>query len=179
MTERSRLGFGSTSAAEPPVNVHSHPRYEMSARPPFAKSSIVWLALLALAACQAYTSTASGSLTTHLSFNSVVARPPMRDTAFATGGARRADAQGLLNQTPPCFTLAADAARERDRLVVWMIATEASGTCATFAAGAFAYTVGISELPRGTYDVEVRHRVLFKDGRVTEAVAGGGRIEVQ
>ena len=137
------------------------------------------LVLASLAACQANTSVTSGALPTDLSFKSVVARPPMLDTARATGAAGRVEVRGLLNQTAPCFALTSDAARDGERIVLRLVATEQPGTCATFAAGAFDYTASIPGLSAGTYDVEVRHRVLCKDGRVTEAKVGGGPIAVQ
>lgn len=137
------------------------------------------LAVTSLAACQANTSVTSGALATDLSFNSVVARAPMVDTASATGVVGRVEVHGLLNQTAPCFALNSDAARDAARIVLRVVATEQPGTCATFAAGAFDYTAGIPGLAAGRYDVEVRHRVLFKDGRVTEAKVGGGPAVVR
>ena len=152
-------------------------------RPTFRSSTArlisTMLVSASLAACQANTSVTSGALPTDLSFTSVVARSPMLDTARATGAIGRIDVHGLLNQTAPCFALASDAARDGARIVVRLVATEQPGTCATFAAGAFDYTASIPGLPTGTYDVEVRHRVLFKDGRVSESKVGGGPIAVQ
>ncbi len=137
------------------------------------------LALMLLGACQANTRVTSAALPTDLTFNSVVARPPMLDTARATGAIGRVEVHGLLNRTAPCFALTSDAARDAARVVVRLVATEQPGTCATFAAGAFDYTASVPGLSAGTYDVEVRHRVQFKDGRVTESKVGGGPIVVR
>ena len=137
------------------------------------------LTLATLAACQANTSVASSALPTELSFTSVLARPPMLDTANAAGVDGRIEVRGLLNQTAPCFALTSDAARDGERIVLRLVATEQPGTCATFAAGAFDYVASIPGLPAGAYDVVVRHRVLFKDGRVTESKVGGGAVAVQ
>jgi hypothetical protein len=145
----------------------------------FARPLATMLVLASLAACQANTSVTSGALPTDLSFNSVLARPPMQDTAGVTGAAGRAEVHGLLNQTAPCFALTSDAARDGARIVVRLVATEQPGTCATFAAGAFNYVASVPGLSAGTYDVEVRHRVLFKDGRVSESKVGGGAVVVR
>jgi hypothetical protein len=120
------------------------------------------------------------ALATELSSTSVLAHVPMQDTARVAGSAAGMVAVvGLLNQTAPCFALSAAAERAGSRVVLRLIATEQPGTCATFAAGAFDYDVGIRGLAAGSYDVDVVHRVVFKDGRVAEAKAGGRRVEVK
>lgn len=144
-----------------------------------ARSLSTMILLASLAACQANTSVAPSAVPTELSFTSVVARPPMLDTANAAGVAGRVEVHGLLNQTAPCFALTSDAARAGGRIVLRLVATEQPGTCATFAAGAFDYVASIPGLSAGTYDVEVRHRILFKDGRVTESIVSGGPIVVR
>jgi len=143
------------------------------------RATMLVLVLAALAACQANTSVTSGALPTDLSFKSVVARPPMLDTTRAAGAVGRVEVHGLLNQTAPCFALTSDAARDGERIVLRLVAAEQPGTCATFAAGAFDYVASIPGLSAGTYDVEVRHRVLFKDGRVSESKVGGGAVVVR
>jgi hypothetical protein len=136
------------------------------------------LVFASLPACQANTSVTSGALPSELSYKSVVARPPMLDTARATGAVGRVEVRGLLNQTAPCFVLTSDAARDGERIAVRLVATEQPGTCATFAAGAFDYLASIPGLAAGSYEVEVRHRVSFKDGRVTESKVASAPVVV-
>jgi hypothetical protein len=88
-------------------------------------------------------------------------------------------AVGLLNQTAPCFALSATAQRTGSLVVLRVIATEQPGTCATFAAGAFDYEVSVRGLATGSYDVDVIHRVVFKDGRIAEAKVGGSQVQVR
>jgi hypothetical protein len=133
----------------------------------------------ALAACRVSTSVAPAELPTELSFTSVLARPPMKDTARVAGVQGSVAVLGLLNQTAPCFTLSSAASRDGTRVVLRLTAQETPGTCATFAAGAFDYDVGVKGLAPGEYDVDVLHRVQFKDGRVAEEKVGGKRVEVR
>jgi hypothetical protein len=86
---------------------------------------------------------------------------------------------GVLNQTAPCFALSSTAERTGSLVVLRLTATEQPGTCATFAAGAFDYDVAVRGLAAGSYDVEVVHRVVFKDGRLAEAKVGSRRAEVR
>jgi hypothetical protein len=86
---------------------------------------------------------------------------------------------GLLNQTMPCFGLTSSAVRTGARIVVRLTATEVSSTCNTFAAGAMDYDVGVAGVPAGAYEVDVLHRVAFRDGRVVETKAGARRVEVR
>jgi len=130
-------------------------------------------------ACQAYTSVSAADLPTELSFTPVLAQAPMRDTARVAGVSGSVAILGLLNQSPPCFSLASGATREGDRVIVRLTAKEAAQTCNTFAAGAFDYDVGVRGLAPGTYFVDVLHRVLFKDGRAVEERAGTRRVEVK
>lgn len=119
------------------------------------------------------------SLPTELTSTAVLARAPLRDTARVAGVAGGAAVVGLLNQTPPCFALSSAATRTGSRVVVRMTAKETTGTCATFAAGAFDYDLGVTGLAPGTYEVEVVHRVERKDGSVVEQKAGGTRVAVR
>ena len=103
----------------------------------------------------------------------------MQDTARVAAVAAGVAVAGLLNQTAPCFSLASVATKTGAVIVVRLTATEGPGTCATFAAGAFDYDVGVTGMPAGTYDVDVLHRVVFKDGRVAESRVGARRVEVR
>jgi hypothetical protein len=119
-------------------------------------------------------------LTTELSFTSVLAQAPMQDTARVAGSVvGMVGVIGLLNQTAPCFALSSAAQRAGTLVRLRLTAAEQPGTCATFAAGAFDYDVAVRGLPPGSYDVEVLHRVVFKDGRVTQAKAGSRHVEVK
>jgi hypothetical protein len=125
-------------------------------------------------------SEAAEVLVTELSATSVLARAPMQDSARVAGSVVGMIAVvGVLNQTSPCFALSSSAQRTGSRVVLHVVATEQPGTCATFAAGAFDYDVGVRGLPVGSYDVDVLHRVAFKDGRVTESTVGARRVEVR
>jgi hypothetical protein len=117
-------------------------------------------------------------LPTELSSTSVLAKPPMLDTARVAGVARGVAVVGLLNQTAPCFALFSTATRTGGHVVIRMTAKEKPGTCATFAAGAFDYDVAVTLLAPGTYDVDILHRVEFKDGTVAEKKVGGRRVVV-
>ena len=119
------------------------------------------------------------ALPTELNAASVLAQASLADTARVAGTGTYVAIMGLLNQTAPCYGLAAVATRQGNRVVVRMIAQQVAGTCATFAAGAFDYDVGVKGLAPGTYDVEVLHRVQFNDGRVVESKVGGRRVEVR
>jgi hypothetical protein len=118
-------------------------------------------------------------LRVELSPNPVLATPPARDTARVAGVTGGVAVVGVLNQTAPCFALSASATRTNTRVLVLMTATEAPGTCATFAAGAFEYDVGVQGLASGTYDVDIVHRVVRNDGTVVEATVGGKRVQVK
>jgi hypothetical protein len=118
-------------------------------------------------------------LPTELSSTSVLATPPMLDTARVAGVSGYVAVLGLLNQTAPCFGLTSAASRQGSRVVVRLVAQQVQGTCATFAAGAFDYDVAVKGLAPGTYDVEVLHRVLFNDGRVAESSVGARRVVVR
>lgn len=141
--------------------------------------ALVIAAASSLGACSVYRTVSPSPFPTELNFTSVLAKAPMTDTARVAGVAGKVVAVGLLNQTPPCFGLTSDAAKESQRIVLRLTATEVSGTCNTFAAGAFDYNVGVSGVAPGTYDVEVVHRVLFKDGRAEEHTVGAKRVEVK
>jgi hypothetical protein len=125
-------------------------------------------------------STGPVALRTELSSTSVLARAPMQDTARVAGQAAGMVAViGLLNQTAPCFALSSAAQRTGSLVVLRLTATEQPGTCATFAAGAFDYDVGVRGLAVGSYDVSVIHRVVFKDGRVVEAKVADRQVQVR
>ena len=119
------------------------------------------------------------ALPTELSFTPVLAQAPLRDTARIAGVPGRVAVLGLLNQTAPCFGLSSAATRTGDRIVIRLLAKEVSGTCNTFAAGAFDYDVGASTGAPGTYDVDVVHRIELNTGRVVETKVGGKRVEVK
>jgi hypothetical protein len=120
------------------------------------------------------------ALPTELSSTSVLAQASMQDTARVAGAiVGMVGVIGLLNQTAPCFALSSAAQRTGSLVVLRLTATERPGTCATFAAGAFDYDVAVRGLAAGIYDVEVLHRVVFKDGRVSETKAGSRRVEVK
>jgi hypothetical protein len=116
---------------------------------------------------------------TELNFSPVLARATVPDTARVAGVVGGVAVLGLLNRTAPCFGLSAAASAQGDRVVIRVTATETQGTCNTFAAGAFDYDVSVKTIPVGSYEVEVVHRVAFKDGRVVEATAGGKRVQVK
>jgi hypothetical protein len=145
------------------------------------------LALIAaLGACRMSTTLAPAestnpvALPTELSATSVLAKAPMQDTARVAGQAAGMVAViGLLNQTAPCFALSSAAQRTASLVVLRLTATEQPGTCATFAAGAFDYNVSVRGLATGSYDVDVIHRVVFKDGRIVEARVGGSQVQVR
>lgn len=118
-------------------------------------------------------------LPTELSFTSVLARAPMLDTARAVGGRGQVAAAGVLNQAAPCFALSSHAASTGSRITVRLIATEKPGTCATFAAGAFDYSVAVKGLSPGSYDVELFHRADFQDGRIADTKILTTRLEVR
>ena len=118
-------------------------------------------------------------LRVELSPNPVLAIPPMRDTARVAGVTGGIAVVGVLNQTAPCFALSASATRTNARVLLVVTAKEAPGTCATFAAGAFEYDVGVQWLASGTYDVDVVHRIMRNDGTVAEATVGGKRVQVK
>jgi hypothetical protein len=135
--------------------------------------------ITSLGACHVSTTVAPVPLSTTLSFASVLARPPMRDSAHVEAEQGRLAVAGLLNQTAPCFSLSSAATEQEERVVLRLTATETQQTCNTFAAGAFDYDVAVQGLTPGTYDVDVLHRVLFKDGRVTEEKVGTARVQVR
>ena len=117
-------------------------------------------------------------LPTELDATSVLATAPMLDTARVAGVGTYVAVLGLLNQTAPCFGLSSTATRQGTRVVVRLTAQQVEGTCATFAAGAFDYDVGVKGLSAGTYDVEVVHRVVLNDGRISESTVGARRVDV-
>jgi hypothetical protein len=123
--------------------------------------------------------TGPSALRTELAFESVLAQAPMRDTARVAAAPGQVLVAGLLNQTMPCFGLTSGAVRTGNRIVVRLTATEVNSTCATFAAGAMDYDVGVAGMAAGAYDVDVVHRVVFKDGRIVETKAGTRRVEVR
>lgn len=137
--------------------------------------------LMSLAACTMATTVVPEELAlpTELSSTSVLARAPMVDTARVAGVSGYVAVVGVLNQTAPCFGLGSAATRLGPRVVVRLTAQQVAGTCATFAAGAFDYDVGVKGLATGVYDVDVFHRVVFNDGRVDEAKVGSRRVEVR
>ena len=118
-------------------------------------------------------------LSTELNASSVLAQAPMVDTARIAHTGTYVAVLGLLNQTAPCFGLASSATRQGRHVVLRLVAQQVPGTCATFAAGAFDYDVGVKGLAPGMYDVDVVHRVQFNDGRVVEAKVGARRVEVR
>ena len=124
-------------------------------------------------------STIPVELITALSFASVLAKAPMQDTARVAAVQGGVAVVGLLNQTAPCFSLSSAATRWAEHIVLRLTAKEAEGTCNTFAAGAFAYDVGVKGIAPGTYEVDVLHRVLFNDGRAAEAKVGAMRVSVR
>jgi hypothetical protein len=119
------------------------------------------------------------ALPTELNAEHVLATAPMVDTARVAGTGTYVAVMGLLNQTAPCFGLSSSATRQGSRVVVRIVVQQVQGTCATFAAGAFEYDVGVKGLPPGTYDVDVVHRVRFNDGRVEESKVGARTVKVR
>ncbi|HET9013000.1 MAG TPA: hypothetical protein VFN38_14335, partial [Gemmatimonadaceae bacterium] len=117
-------------------------------------------------------------LSTELTFTTVLAKAPMRDSAAVHASPGGVAVAGLLNQTAPCFGIASSATQEGERVVLRLTATETRQTCATFAAGAFDYGVVAKGLAPGVYDVDVVHRVAFKDGRTVEEKVGSQRVRV-
>ncbi len=132
----------------------------------------------ALAACTVSTGVAPAEPHTALTWESVLARVPMRDSAGVAVGGAELVVTGLLNQTAPCFRLTSRAGGTGSQVVVQVTASEVPTTCNTFAAGAFDYVVRVMDLAPGRYDVEVRHHVIFRDGRTTDAMVGSGTVVV-
>src|SRR5689334_7574509 len=64
------------------------------------------------------------ALPIELSSHSVLATPPMRDTARVAGVTGAVAVLGLLNQTAPCYALSAAAARTGSRVSLVVTATE-------------------------------------------------------
>lgn len=119
------------------------------------------------------------ALATELSSTNVLATAAMKDTARVAGVSGYVAVLGLLNLTAPCFGLSSTAARSGGYVALRVIATEVPHACATFAAGAFDYDVGVKGLAPGSYRVDVLHRVVLRDGRTTETRVGGKVVEVR
>jgi predicted small lipoprotein YifL len=153
-----------------------------------APRCLALIAIVALAACGANTSVSLpdsdadrvglSDLPTQLAFTSVLGRSSVHDSAHVVGAPGSLAVTGLLNQTPPCFSLASGATRDGDHIIVHLIAREVETACATFVAGAFDYDVRVSGVTSGTYYVDVVHRTLFRDGRTGEQQISRSHVEV-
>ena len=156
----------------------------MTTRFPFSLVLAILLGACGLATTlspedQASESGVSLPLPTELNAASVLAHAPMVDTARVAGVVGYVAVLGLLNQTAPCFGIESDASRNGRHITVRIVSRQVDGTCATFAAGAYDYDVGVKGLAPGQYDVDVVHRILFNDGRVAQTTVATRRVEVR